>query len=269
VADRALTSLAPEEVKACCASAYASPAARWLLGESFHPGGAELTSRLVRGLRVGPGQTLVDVASGPGTSALSAARETGCDVIGIDLSPESVAAATRAAAGAGLAGRVRFLCGDAEALPLPDASADGVLCECALCTFPDKAAAAGELARVLRPGGRLALSDMTAVPERLPAALTGVAAWVACLGGAEPLERIAARLGDAGLEVETTERHDEALGSLLERIRFRLRAARIGATVFPGGLKDGVDRALLLVEAAEAALADRALGYGVVIARKP
>ena len=62
--------LAPEEAKACCAAAYSSAAARFLLGDSSHPGGAELTSRLIRALRVGPGATGVDVASGPGTSAL-------------------------------------------------------------------------------------------------------------------------------------------------------------------------------------------------------
>lgn len=62
--------LAPEHVKSCCVSAYSVAAARWLLGDSFHPGGAELTERLARALRVGPGKLVVDVASGPGTSAL-------------------------------------------------------------------------------------------------------------------------------------------------------------------------------------------------------
>ncbi len=253
--------LAPEEVKACCAAAYASDAARFLLGDSFHPGGAALTSRLIAALRVGPGATVVDVASGPGTSALQLVQETDCEVIGIDLSPESVAAATTAAAQAGLTGQVRFRRGDAEALPLPDASTDGALCECALCTFPGKEAAAAELLRVLRPGARLALADVTADPARLPAELTSLAGWIACIADARPLEEIAELLAGAGFTVEATERHDAALAKLLERVEARLRLARLL-------LDGGVERGLELAAAAREALSGGALGYGVVIARR-
>lgn len=258
--------LAPAEVKSCCAAAYSGPAARWLLGESFHPGGARLTSRLGRALDIGPGKLVVDVASGLGTSALQVARETGCDVIGIDLAPTNVAAATRAAAEAELSERVRFLHGDAEALPLEDATLDGALCECALCTFPDKVAAAREFVRVLRPGARLALSDITAEPERLPPELTGLEAWVACIGDARPLDEIASLVEAGGLVVETTERHDQALGAMLERVDSRLRVARVLGVGLLGG---GVARGRQLVAAAQDALARGLLGYAVVIARRP
>lgn len=110
--------LAASDVKSCCATAYSSSAARWLLGDSFHPGGPALTSRLGRGLQAGAGKLVVDVASGRGTSALQIARESGCDAIGVDLAAGNVAAATSAAAKAGLSARVRFIQGDAEALPL-------------------------------------------------------------------------------------------------------------------------------------------------------
>lgn len=253
-------SLTADEVKACCAGAYASEAARTLLGDSFHPGGAALTSRLIDALGVGSGSVVVDVASGPGTSALQIARETGCAVVGVDLSPASVAAAARAAEAAGLDGRVCFVEGDAEALPLPDGSADGALCECALCTFPGKEAAASELARVLRPGARLALSDVTADPRRLPAELRTLEAWVACLADARPLDEVAALLSGAGFEIEATERHDGALGELLERVEARLRAAAL--------LGFAAERGRPLVAAARRALDDGALGYGVVIARR-
>jgi arsenite methyltransferase len=250
-----------DELKACCASAYASEAARFLLGGSFHPGGAELTSRLAASLRVGPGKTVVDVASGPGTSATQVARETGCDVVGIELSPESVGAAAKRAAQEGLDGRVRFVCGDAESLPLPDASMDGALCECSLCTFPDKALAASELARVLKPGARLALSDMTAVPEQLPPELRSLEAWVACLGGARPVDEIATLLEDAGFIVEKTERYDAALVEFVERVRDRLRAAR-----FLVG--DAAARGIELARAARRAIDGGSLGYAVVEARR-
>jgi arsenite methyltransferase len=244
--------LAPEEVKACCAAVYSSEAARLLLGDSFHPGGAALTYRLAAELAVGPGDLVVDVACGPGSSAVRVAEETGCDVVGVDLSPPDPVGHPR----------VRFLRGDAEALPLPDAVADGVLCECALCTFPDKQAAARELARILRPDGRLALSDVVAEPELLPAELTGRAAWIACIGDARPLDEIVVLLEGAGFAVEQTERVDGALEELAERVEARLRAARL--------LVSGLDvgRALELVAAAREAIAAGALGYAVVVARR-
>jgi SAM-dependent methyltransferase len=242
-----------KEVKACCAAAYSSAAARFLLGDSFHPGGAVLTSRLVQALRVGPGDLVVDVACGPGTSALQLARETGCDVIGVDLAPPPTPVDEP---------RVRFVEGDAEALPLADGSVDGALCECALCTFPDKPAAAAELARVLRAGGRLALSDLTARSGELPEALTSPDAWLACIAGARPLDEIAALVEQAGLVVERTEAHDELLEALLDRIEARLKVARlIGA--------GGVARGRGLVGEARRGLEGGLLGYGVVIARRP
>ena len=246
-------SFAPDEVKACCAAVYGSAAARWLLGESFHPGGSALTSRLIEALDVGPGATIVDVASGPGTSALQAAREAGCDVVGVDLSEETLAAARAAADGAGLGDRVRFVAGDAEGLPFPDESFDGALCECSFCTFPDKPRAAAELARVLRPDGRLALSDVAAEPSALPASLRTLDAWIACLADARPLLESAALLEEAGFAVEAIEAHDDALVELLDRIDERLRPLQLG---------------LDLLDAARRAVDRGALGYGVVVARR-
>ncbi len=251
--------LAPGELKACCAGAYASPAARFLLGDSFHPGGATLTSRLVRALQVGASATVVDVGSGPGTSAIQLASETSCSVVGVELSAESVDAASRAAAAAGFLGRVRFIVGDAEALPLEDDSMDGALCECALCTFPDKRTAARELARVLRPGARLALSDVTANAGRLPPELIGLQAWVACIADARPLERSRR----AGLAVESIERHDQVLRELLDRVGARLQLASIARS-----FGEGVQRGRELAASARAAVADGMLGYGVVVAAK-
>jgi SAM-dependent methyltransferase len=243
----------PDDVKACCASVYASAAARWLLGDSFHPGGAALTSRLIDALGVGPGATIVDVASGPGTSTLQAAREASCDVVGVDLSEEILATARTAAEAAGLADRVRFAIGDAEDLPFPNESFDGAICECSFCTFPDKEAAAAELVRVLRPGARLALSDVTSEPAALPATLRTLDAWIACLADARPLAETAALLEKAGFEVEMTESHDGALVELLDRIEDRLGPLRLG---------------LDLLAAARRAVDAGVLGYGVVVARR-
>jgi SAM-dependent methyltransferase len=258
-------SAAATEIKSCCAAAYSTAAARFLLGDSFHPGGSELTSTLIRRLDVGGGSTVVDVASGLGTSAHQLARELGCDVIGVELSPTSVAAAADAAAQAGLGEQVRFLVGDAEALPLSDAAVDGALCECAFCTFPDKDAAAAELARVLRPGTRLVLADVVAEPERLPGELRSLAAWVACVADARPLPELSALLARAGFAIEHTERHDAALARLLERVDARLRTAALLGTGFLDG---AVEEGRALVRAAREALAERSLGYASILARR-
>ena len=174
-------------------------------------------------------------------------------MIGVDLAPPAAAAGDQ---------RVRFVTGDAEALPLADASVDGALCECALCTFPDKRSAAAELARVLRPGARLALSDLTADTTELPESLSSLHAWVACVADARPLAGIAALLEDAGLVVERAEARDAALASLLDRLDARLKVAGL---LMP----DAAARGRELVGEARGALDRGLLGYGVVIARRP
>ena len=116
---------------------------RRLLGESFHPGGAALTERLGQLLGLTPESRVLDAASGKGTSALLLAQTVRLHASsGVDLSDQNVAHATAEADRLGLAGRVSFEVGDAEQLPLDDASVDAVICECAFCTFPDKPLAA-------------------------------------------------------------------------------------------------------------------------------
>jgi SAM-dependent methyltransferase len=256
------------EVKACCAASYAGPAARYLLGDCFHPGGMALTSELLGELRVSTGATVLDVGSGPGTSAILAAQQLGCRVVGVELSADNVIAATRAASLADVAGRVLFIEGDAEALPLEAGSMDGVLSECSFCLFPDKRTAASEFARVLRPGARLALSDVTADPTRLPVELTGLGAWVACIADARPLDNVVAVLEGAGFEVEKAGRRDRLLADIVNRVEARLRLARVIGASLGEGLEASIERGVELIPAVRAAIAEGALGYGVVVARR-
>ena len=255
--------LAPNEVKSCCAEAYGSTLARLLLGDSYHPGGRALTTKLIRSLRVGHDDVVVDVACGIGTSALQLIGETGCRVVGVDLSPTNVREASDAADSGGNADRVRFLVGDAEALPLDSASADGALCECALCTFPDPRGAVRELARVLKPGARLALSDMTADESLLPDELRTLQAWVACIAAARPADQIAALLESEAFSVESIEHHDDALLALLGRIESRLRVVAMS-----GAATGALDGAPALVELAREAVTSGTLGYASLVARR-
>jgi arsenite methyltransferase len=261
--------VAPDIVKACCAASYSSDLVSLLLGDSYHPGGLRLTRRLLDVLQVEPGERLVDVASGPGTTALLAAAEYDADVDGVDLSPANVRLARGSAAARDIGPRVRFHDGDAEALPLADESADRVVCECALCTFPDKTTAVREMARVLRSGGRLGITDITADRDRLPAELTTLAARVACVADARTAAEYQQLLEGEGLSILALERHDHALERMIRQIEARLELLRMTARARAEGL--GVDFAQVrpALDAARAAVRDGILGYVLIAAEKP
>lgn len=256
----------PGEVKACCGAAYSGDVAAFLLGESYHPGGLALTRRLADSLGLRAGQRVLDVASGPGATAIMLAREYGVRVDGVDLTEASVGRARRAADEAGVAELVAFSVGDAERLPFDDGSFDAVICECAWCTFPNKRTAATELARVLRPGGRVGVTDVTVNADGLPAELTDLAGWVACLADARSTQQYTDLLSQAGLRVRRTEAHDTALTDMIDRIEARLRLARMLAT--PDAAFDGadIDRGLALTRQAGQAVTDGVAGYCLLVA---
>jgi SAM-dependent methyltransferase len=257
----------PAEIKQCCAAAYSSDWASLLLGDSFHPGGMQLTDRLGELLDLRTGVTVLDVAAGRGTSALHLGSTRGCDVVGIDLSATNVTAAAAAAAERYLDDRVRFLDGDAERLPVEAGSVDAVLCECAFCTFPDKSTAAAEFRRVLRPSGLIGISDLVRRGP-LPAELQGLLAWVACVADALPVEGYIEHLAAAGIEVDYIENHDDALADMAEQVRSRLLAGRVLAAAGRIDLP-GVDwiRASAMARSAVAAIRDGVLGYVVLRGR--
>ena len=179
-------------------TAFRSDFARMLLGDSFHPGGLRLTERLGEKLALGPGMRVLDVASGKGETAIFLAQRFGCKSPESILGRKTSSKRRREPMRPALAILVRFQQGDAEKLGFPDASFDAVLCECAFCTFPDKRLAAAEFARVLRPGGRVGLSDLTRLAQ-LPEELQGLLAWVACIADARPVEEYVSYLEAAGI----------------------------------------------------------------------
>jgi arsenite methyltransferase len=251
-------------VKQCCARLYESEVVHRLLGDSFHPGGATLTERLCRTLALTPGSVVLDAASGAGTSAVLVAQTFDCPVIGIDLSTQHVNRATAEVDRLGLAHRIRFEVGDAERLPVEDASVDAVICECAFCTFPDKSAAAREFARVLKPGGRVGLSDITREPGT-PGELTDLIAWIACLADARPAGAYASLLVAAGFRDVAIERHDEALTEMVRGIGARLFASEVLAGLDKIDLAGfDIPAARRLARQALTAIAERRLGYAIV-----
>jgi arsenite methyltransferase len=258
-----------ETLKQCCAQLYESDLAKILLGDSFHPGGLKLSERVGALLNLAPESHVLDVASGKGATALFLAERFSCHIVGIDYSGQNVADASQMASAKGLSSLVRFERGDAEGLPFPDKSFDAIICECAFCTFPDKTSAAREFARVLRPHGRVGLSDLTRGPT-LPNALDGLLAWIACIADAQPVDGYVEYLRSAAMEVEKVELHDEALAEMVQQIRMRL----LGAEIMVGLNKlnlPGVDFSLAkqLAKSALDAIQQRQLGYAIITASKP
>jgi arsenite methyltransferase len=146
-----------------------------------------------------PGETVVDLGSGAGIDCFLAARQVGDAgrVIGVDMTHEMLAKARENAAKIGAA-NVEFRLGELEHLPVADNAADVVISNCVINLVPDKEQVFREAFRVLKPGGRLAVSDIVGT-RPLPAALAAEPALVCgCVAGAVPAERIEAWLGDAG-----------------------------------------------------------------------
>ncbi len=217
---------APETIKACCLALYESDWAALILGDSFHPGQLQLTERLGVLLNLQPGQRILDVASGIGTSAVYLAERFGCQVVGVDYAARNIDQANANAEQAGVGNLVRFELGDAEQLPFKDGEFDVLISECAFCTFPSKGKAASEFARVLHTGGRIGLSDLT-LSGPLPPELDTLMAWVACIADAQPVAEYTAILSQAGFSMEEPEIHDEALAELVNQVRGKLLVAEL------------------------------------------
>ncbi len=145
-----------------------------------------------------PGEVVVDLGCGRGGDlmrALERVGETGA-VIGIDASPAMVAAA-RARITAHRNARV--VRGDLAAIPLPDGIADVVVSNCSINHAPDKPAVFREVARLLRPGGRMVVSDVVSEAPLPDSVRNDPAAWAACYGGAIPADDYLAAIRGAGL----------------------------------------------------------------------
>jgi arsenite methyltransferase len=263
------TLLAEGDLKACCAAVYEHPAVQWLLGGELHPGGEATTRRALELIEVGAGDRLLDVASGTGASAILAAREFGCLVAGVDYGAEAVRGAQQAADAAGLCDRVGFVAGDAAVLGFDDAEFDAVLCECSLCLFADKRRAIDEIRRVLRPGGRLALSDVVVDRGRLPAELDGPMAAVACIGEALSRHGYERLLAEAGLQLTAVEGRDDDAAALARRVEDRLRGARVLGLDSSDALPVAIGEAIELAGVARRAIAEGSLGYAIFAARVP
>jgi arsenite methyltransferase len=169
------------------------------------------------------GDTVLDLGSGAGVDVLISARrvgETG-KAIGLDMTDEILDLARAHAAEAGSA-NVRFIKGYIEDIPLPDASVDVVISNCVINLAADKRQVITEAARVLRPGGRFAVSDVLADPDMDEATRADMQQWTGCIAGALTEDEFRGALADAGLadiDVRPTHRVHEHASSAIIRAR--------------------------------------------------
>jgi arsenite methyltransferase len=149
------------------------------------------------------GETVVDLGSGSGMDAFYAAGLVGPGgrVVGVDFTLEQLDKARRLAVEAG-AGNVEFIEGRIEAVPLPDASADCVVSNGVINLCPDKRAVFADAARVLRPGGRLAIADIVTEQQLTDAIVRNADLWASCIGGAAQQDRYLEAIESAGLAVD-------------------------------------------------------------------
>jgi SAM-dependent methyltransferase len=146
-----------------------------------------------------PGEVVVDLGSGGGLDVFLASKMVGPEgrAIGIDMTPAMLERA-RANAEAGGYTNVEFYQSTIDKIPLPDASVDCVISNCVVNLAPDKPAVFREIARILKPGGRVALSDIALKGELPEAVANSVAAYVGCIAGAIKIEDYRAGLLAAG-----------------------------------------------------------------------
>lgn len=154
---------------------------------------------------IGSGDTVLDLGSGSGMDTLLAARQTGWSgrVVGVDMTDAQLDKARRLAEESGFGDRVELHRAYIEQTPVEDGSVDVVISNGVFNLAPDKPAVFREVARALRPGGRLALADIV-TDDQLPTDVTGDASlWAACIGGAMQATRYREAIEGAGLHIDT------------------------------------------------------------------
>ncbi|WP_068328779.1 arsenite methyltransferase [Janibacter terrae] len=218
-ASAARAALDPTTTSTCCGSTATDPITVGLYEGTDSPSDTALAASLGCGnptalADLSPGEDVLDLGSGGGLDVLLSARRVapGGTALGLDMTDEMLELARRHQAEAGI-DNARFLKGMIEQIPLADASVDVVISNCVINLSPDKDAVIREAHRVLRPGGRFAVSDVVLLRE-IPDALRGVVGlWTGCISGSlldtdYVAKLTAAGFADAGVEV--TRRFDRS-----------------------------------------------------------
>jgi arsenite methyltransferase len=213
----------------CCGEGSSDPVSSGLYDAKDAPSAGALAASLGCGnptalAELRPGQDVLDLGSGGGLDVLLSARRIAPDgmAYGLDMTDEMLELARRNAAEAGV-DNVEFLKGYLEDIPLPDASVDVVISNCVINLAADKKVVLAEAARVLRPGGRLAFSDVIANEGMDEATKADMTEWTGCIAGALTQTEFTSDLiaaGFTGIEIRPTHRvHTHAQAAIIRAIR--------------------------------------------------
>ena len=258
-----------EDLAACCVDVYSHPVARWLFGDSFHPGGLALTQRVARLAGVGPGSRVLDLGSGRGASAVHLAETLGCEVTGVTLEARGVEAGQRRARERGVDHLVRFRRGDIQEFPFGAHAYDVGMMECVLSILPAKAETLARLRAALKPGGVVIVTDVT-VSGPLPEELRGILTVAGCLGDARSLDGYARLMSDAGLDVRQVDDLQTTAFDVVRMIKGKLMMAELASKVGKLPLDAAlIERAKSLLRGVQQLIDDGLLSYGLLIAVEP
>jgi SAM-dependent methyltransferase len=164
-----------------------------------------------------PGETVLDLGSGAGFDSFLAAKQVGKTgrVIGVDMTPEMVAKA-RALASPDEYANVEFRLGEIEHLPVVDSSVDVIMSNCVINLSPDKCGVFREAFRVLKPGGRLAISDVVAIVPLPEAIRNDSALYSSCIAGAATITELETMLSESGFHEIRIQPKDESRAFIRE-----------------------------------------------------
>jgi len=223
----------PPEALSCCSTFYEQDWVRNLADDIFHPGGEDLTRRTIAAMDLPAHAMVVDLGCGTGTTALMLARDFDLQVSGVDLSAANIERAiertdTNSAA-------VKFMQADAQKLPFEDNEFDGILAECSFSLFADQAAVLAEIKRVLKPGGKLAITDM-AIGGPLPADIAEIISPWTCLVDAIDEQIYAQRFVAAGFEIQVIADESDSLTNLIHLLKRKLLLLGAGGVLAGGSM---------------------------------
>ncbi len=205
----------------CCTSFYENDMVKFLLGESFHPGGIKLTNKLADKLELHENSKVLDIASGVGTSSIEIAKNFNAHITGIDLSAENIEISKIKADKLGLEEKTIFQVANAEELPFPDDYFDAIISECSFCIFPDKYRVTSEMYRVLKPGGILGISDVV-LEKDLPPNLDHMIFRVSCISDAQSVSKYLSYFKNGGFIALEAEDQREKIMDLHKSIKKKI-----------------------------------------------
>ncbi len=221
----------------CCTRFYEDDLLTFFLGESYHPGGVELTKELGSIVGLNPHTKVLDLACGKGTSALVLSREFGCQVVGIDLSSKNVAIANQKAFQFDLTAKLSFQVANAQKLPFPNESFDAIISECSFCIFTEKNTVIQEVYRVLKPGGSVGFSDIT-LEKKLPYEMKEMIYRVACISDAQSSRQYLHLLKINNFNSLTVQDKSDAITDLYKSLKKKLFALQIAKNLKRKELKN-------------------------------